>query len=443
MSYVFRKPGSPFWWAGFTDSLGVPQQESTKILATNGRGKTEAKGEAQEIERKARRIKRGLELEAKGDALFEARAAQWLAQLSKDYRSKDTAERYLRQRILPFLGKKPCRAISREEVRAMLRANEEERPGRDSKGRPFILKAAGPSTREKLRAYVHTIFEWLIDDLEVVVARNPAAGKRMRVQVPKTLPRYVPMPELRALLAEIPEHYRLLFVFAVVTGVRKGELIPLTWEDVRLEERQVFITKSRGWKTTKGRKERMVIIPVWLLPHFVAERARGASQLVFPNAEGKRHRFDVKLSRVMRTAAKAAGLITGFRHMCRRKGCGHREELPTAEQRPCPECTFRMWVEPIPRQYKFKDLRSTFGTLATAESGDLRYVQQVLGHQSLSTTESHYVHALTSGLTAKTDALRAFEPLAWSDSGLLVPAVEAPSNGARGMQTVRQEHERE
>jgi integrase len=75
--------------------------------------------------------------------------------------------------------------------------------------------------------------------------------------------------------------------------------------------------------------------------------------------------------------------------------------------------------------YRFKDLRSTFGTLAAAESGDLRYVQQVLGHQSLSTTESHYVHALDDGLRAKTDALRAFDPLAGAVRNLRGPAVEA------------------
>jgi integrase len=432
VAYVYQV--RKVWYVGYTDSAGVARREATKA-----RGKTEAKEIAGELERKAFRARKGLELEVGGDTLFEQRALEWLAHLPKEYRTKDTAETYLRQRILPHLGEKPCRAITRSDVREMLKANETAKTGRDSTGRPIVLRPASAATREKLRAYVHTIFEWLIDDLEVVVARNPAAGKRMRVQVPRTLPRYVPVPELRALVQAIPDHYRLLFVFAVVSGVRKGELLPLTWEDVRLGQRQVLITKSRGWATTKGRRERVVIIPVWLLPAFVAERERGFSQLVFPNAEGKRHRFDVKLSRVMRTAAKAAGLITGYAHVCRRKGCGEREELPTGEQTRCPKCTYRRWVEPIPRMYRFKDLRSTFGTLAAAESGDLRYVQQVLGHQSLSTTESHYVHALDDGLRAKTDALRAFDPLAGAVRNLGGPAVEASRNGATGSQASAEE----
>lgn len=443
MAYVFRKKGSRFWWIGFTDSAGRRRREPTKIDASGNKGKTEAKQFAIDEERKAYRLKKGLELEVGKDKPFAEWAWEWFGQLPKSYRSKDTAETYLRQRILPFLGKRPARAITREDVISMLNANEKDRKGRDSIGREIVLKAAEPGTLLKLRAYVHSIFEWLIEDKEIVSTRNPAGGKRMRerVKVPKRLPRYITVPELVALLLALPEDRRLMTVFAVVSGVRKGELIPLLWEDVRLSERKIHINKSRGWNTTKTMGERFVAIPEWLLPVFESHRSASTSLLLFPNKKGKRQRFDAKFSRMLRTAAKAAGLVTGYRHTCRRKGCGFKEERTTPIQEPCPRCSFRLWVEPIPKRYQFKDLRSTFGTLATAESGDLRYVQQVLGHGSFRTTETHYVHALTTGIVAKTDALQSFRPLAGTVSELGALPTEIHTNGAKAMQTSAQEHE--
>jgi integrase len=418
-----HKRGS-VWWVSYTDAAGVRRREPTEACS-----KTEAKDIEGKLRKNAWLVKKGLEVEMGADKPFEVRALQWLAERPKDYRSRDTAETYLRQRILPHLGKKPCRAIRRADVLAMLLANEQDRPGQDSKGRPIVLKAVSPATREKLRGYVHAIFEWLIEDLEEVDGANPAGGKRLRVKPPKRLPRYIPVPELVALLREIPWHYRLLFVFAIVSAARKGELLPLEWSDVNLLERQVHIHRSRTWTTTKGKRERYLTIPDWLLPMFEAEKARGFSTLVFPNANGKRHRMDVKLTRVMRAAAGRAGLVTGYVHKCRRKGCGLQETLPEGTPRPCPQCGFMSWVVPVPKRYQFKDLRSTFATLATAESGDLRFVQQVLGHESYRTTETSYVHALSAGLRAKMDALRAFSPLAGTVTELCPPNREMVTNG--------------
>lgn len=360
---------------------------------------------ASELERKADHQKKGLRAELGKDILFAEAARKWLGQLSREYRSKRVAQAYLEQRIIPLLGDKPCRSISREDVRAMLLANEEWREGIDLRGKPIKLKPAAAATREKLRAYVHAIFEYLAEDLEVVTGRNPAGGKRMRVKTPKRLPRFIPVSELVPLLKHIPDHYRLLFVFGVVTGVRKGELIPLTWSDVRLEERYAIISKSQGFDSTKGNRERLVPIPLWLIPLLADEKAKKWSQLVFPSAKGKMHRFDVKLIRVMRTAAKEAGLVTGYTHICRRQGCGWREELADPVPAPCPKCSYMSWVEPIPKRYQFRDLRSTFGTLAASQSGDIRFVQQALGHASVKTTEDHYARALTADLVRRADKL--------------------------------------
>lgn len=56
---------------------------------------------------------------------------------------------------------------------------------------------------------------------------------------------------------------------------------------------------------------------------------------------------------------------------------------------------------------RFKHLRSTWGTLAYAATGDIRLVQAVLGHADVATTEAHYARALPEHLAAGSEKVAA------------------------------------
>jgi integrase len=69
------------------------------------------------------------------------------------------------------------------------------------------------------------------------------------------------------------------------------------------------------------------------------------------------HRLDVKWDVKLRRALGCAGIVVGFEHRCRRKGCGFKGRRATAEASRCPRCQFRLYAKPIPRHVRFHDLR--------------------------------------------------------------------------------------
>jgi integrase len=50
--------------------------------------------------------------------------------------------------------------------------------------------------------------------------------------------------EIAALLAELREPFRTLILLASVTGLRRGELFGLKWEDVDFKEAEIWVVRS-------------------------------------------------------------------------------------------------------------------------------------------------------------------------------------------------------
>ena len=62
---------------------------------------------------------------------------------------------------------------------------------------------------------------------------------------------------------------------------------------------------------------------------------------------------------ILRRALKAAGIVAGYRHKCRRSGCGHVEAATDADDPPVPEGRMQLWVAAQARPIRFHDLRHT------------------------------------------------------------------------------------
>ena len=117
---------------------------------------------------------------------------------------------------------------------------------------------------------------------------------------------------------------------------------------------------------------------------------QGDSEMLFPKDDGEMQARHTNLVSILRSTLTRAGLTEGFTHSCRRKGCGFREKKMSATESNCPKCSFHLWVSPIPLPLRFHDLRSTFGTHAYEATGDVRFVQAVLGHSDPKLTEERY-----------------------------------------------------
>ncbi len=93
------------------------------------------------------------------------------------------------------------------------------------------------------------------------------------------------------------------------------------------------------------------------------------------------HRRDVPLEGLLRRALGRAGIAESWTHLCRRKGCGHREGTPDGDQRRCPKCEMKLWPKPNVRPLRFHDLRHSTATLLLREGVPLAVVQRVLRHE--------------------------------------------------------------
>ena len=120
--------------------------------------------------------------------------------------------------------------------------------------------------------------------------------------------------------------------------------------------------------------------------------AASPSELVFPAQDGTMLRKATQLEFVLRRAMRRAGLVTGYVHKCRRKGCGHQEPTADANPRRCPKCNFKLCAVGQVRSIRFHHLRHTTASLLLMSGADLAAVQRIMRHQDPRTTTEFYGH---------------------------------------------------
>ena len=204
-------------------------------------------------------------------------------------------------------------------------------------------------------AAVRSLYRWLAR--EGVVEQNPAALVSTP-RLPKKLPRVPTIEEMNTVLdgampelAAWPERDRLIFELLYGCGIRNSELTGIDLEDVRWSGEAILV---RG----KGRKERYVpfgdavksaldaYVPV--RQQKLAE-CRQSTRALLVNRRGGRLTTR-SVGRIVKRIAVARGLS--------------------------PE------VHP-------HTLRHAFGTHMLEEGADLRAIQEMLGHERLSTTQRY------------------------------------------------------
>jgi integrase len=72
-----------------------------------------------------------------------------------------------------------------------------------------------------------------------------------------------------------------------------------------------------------------------LVPYLEVAMASSKTDLVFPGRDGRLLSRRVQFEQVLRRALRRANILTGWRHTCRRKGCGYVVQAPNAEIRRC------------------------------------------------------------------------------------------------------------
>jgi integrase len=173
---------------------------------------------------------------------------------------------------------------------------------------------------------------------------NPAADVEKARELGRKV-RFLSEEEIARLLASCAPSIHPLLLCAMHTGMRRGELLGLRWENLDLEHRIIYILESKGGKPRE--------IPL-------TRRLTEALASLGPKSHGKV--FAVSLSTLRRrfSEALAEAGITGFR---------------------------------------FHDLRHTFASHYVMSTGDLPALQQLLGHSTLKMTQ-RYAHLSKSHLVS-------------------------------------------
>lgn len=378
-------PANGSWWIDYRDALGRRRQERTPA-----RTKTEAERLAHEASEKAYRLRKGFSVDGPAPITFAETARRYRESI-KHLASYPDVDAQLRLYLEPVLGKKLLSEITPADVDACIDRFRGE---------------LAPSTLKGLLLRIGAVFHWAIRKGRVFRGDSPVY-EATRVEVPERTPRFLTLEQLERLFAAAGAD-RTVQLFAVLTGMRKGEVAGLRWELVDLERGLITVRYSYDKPRTKGRKDRVVPIHPELLPVLRELKRTASSPWVFPNPKGgMRTESGWDAAENMKAQLRRAGLVKGWLLKCRRKGC-LQEPLEVPQPTPgakCPRCAFTLWPVGIPIDISFKDLRSTFAT-HLAEKGDLRLVQRLLGHSTPAITERAYAAARTEYLRRGVEGLQ-------------------------------------
>lgn len=220
----------------------------------------------------------------------------------------------------------------------------------------FLNAGYAPSSVKRKMASLRAFLNYLAE--EGLIVASPMAGMRVGIQEPKRLPRTVPMADLCAIYdfndGSASVRDRAILEMLIATGMRVSELCSLDVVDCDLESRSVRIYG-------KGSKERVVQLE--------SEPAIRALQRYLPERK---------------TACDIAGSDSAALFV--NKYCARMSDRSVREvvSRRAKEVNASVAITP-------HMLRHTFATLLLENDVDIRYIQRLLGHSSIKTTEI-YTH---------------------------------------------------
>jgi len=174
---------------------------------------------------------------------------------------------------------------------------------------------------------------------------------------------------------------------------------------VDLNARLLTVARSYNRETTKGGHADRIPIAAELVPYLECAIKASPCEYVFPAPDGSMLRRDTGLETVLRRALGRAGIVLGWSHVCRRKGCGHIEKAPNAGLRRCPKDGRKLWPKPIVRPIRFHEMRHTTASLLMMAGANPAAVQRIMRHSGPKLTTEVYGHLAPGYLRAEVDRL--------------------------------------
>lgn len=347
-------------------------------IAADGRRMRETIGQGADAKRLARKVLTQREAEAQlgihrmpasqtmrfGDA-----AADWLERKRPPRVSASTWESYedAIQRLLPTFGEKRLGAITRHDIERWLSEPHTSRP---RKGQRKPSSALSATTVNYSLHILKFIFRDAAD--HGLITENPAAKVkplRLKDQEENEALRILQPAEITRLLEVAEEPWHTLYMLAVQSGLRRGELLALRQGDLNLGRGLLQVRRSLGRfrdgagyvvreSSLKSRHSRRVID---LAPSVVQ------ALLALPAGDNPQRDFVFR--------SQAGGAIDP-------------DNVDRAFKR-------NLTLAELPN-VRFHDLRHTHASLLIAAGVHPKAIQARLGHASITTTLNTYGHLMPS-----------------------------------------------
>ena len=273
----------------------------------------------------------------------------------KSYATQVTYEGYLGKWILPRWRSYRLSDVKAVDVEKWLKTLCFQKTGTP------LARGSKAKIRNIMSAlYSHAIrWEW--------ADRNPITSVRQSAKRQKAPDILVP-EEIVAILKELPEPLRTMIELDAFTGLRRGELIGLRWEDVDFEVLVLHIRRS-------------VVAMVQGLPK------TEASQKDVP--------LDAQLAESLFTWRQRCAYATAADWV-------FASPQMKGKQPYWPGTLWRYYGRPALKRAKvtknvtYHTFRHTFGTLLNANGENAKVVQELLRHASLKVTTDVYMQAVSS-----------------------------------------------
>lgn len=167
--------------------------------------------------------------------------------------------------------------------------------------------------------------------------------------------RYLTEEEIDKLLNCCADYLKPIVVTALNTGMRKGEILRLKWEDIDLKNRVITI------RTSKNNEARIIPMNDILHRELISIGAEIGPQYVFTHTDGRPY-HDIR---------------GGFKATLKRAGI---------------------------KDFRFHDLRHTFASHLAMKGVDIRTIQELLGQKTITMT-MRYSHLSNKALKEAVDKL--------------------------------------
>jgi len=267
-------------------------------------------------------------------------------------------ENWIRRHLMPFFGYMQLSEISPEDVQAYV----SEKLADDKISPKSINNSLVP-----LKRMFTIAVRW------GYLRANPAQYVEKPRQEHQEMD-FLKPEEIRVFLENVSEEFYPFFLTAILTGMRRGELMGLQWGDIDWQNRTIHVRRSVWGGRFQTPKSKRSIRAISMSPGLMTtlrkhqmRSARNKDELVFASKDGTFLDGDNVVKREFLPALRRAGL----------------------------------------RKIRFHDLRHTYVALLIAQGENVKFIQSQLGHASIQTTLDRYGHLLPESNSAAGERLDA------------------------------------